>query len=215
MADVDAQVLGHSASSYNLTSSTQQAMINALAANQAVTIGTYASNNSADTLPGGLYGSHAYAVTRLQRLHGSLHPLQPLGLRPAGQLSWSQLESTCSMRLSWPPPRDRWRFPANLHAPVVAAVSNDSATATNLAADYAAWSTVPANETRSTSNPAQPEVTSGNRQATIFSDRSARPDSTAQKVRQAGGRWGRCGAGQRQSWAGSSWPRQAIIINLE
>ena len=62
MATVDAQVLGHNATDYNVTASTQQAMINALAADQAVTIGTDGSSNSADTLPYGLYGSHAYAV---------------------------------------------------------------------------------------------------------------------------------------------------------
>ena len=61
MATVDAQVLGHNATDYNVTASTKQAMINALAAGKAVTIGTDGST-SGDSLPYGLYGSHAYAV---------------------------------------------------------------------------------------------------------------------------------------------------------
>ena len=65
------------------SSLTEQTMINALAADEAVTIGTDGSSNSGDTLPGGLYGSHAYAVTRLQ-CRRLCYPLQPLGLRQPG-----------------------------------------------------------------------------------------------------------------------------------
>ena len=61
MATVDAQVLGHNATDYSLTTSTEQAMINALAADEAVTIGTDGPA-TARHLPDGLYGSHAYAV---------------------------------------------------------------------------------------------------------------------------------------------------------
>ena len=83
MATVDAQVLGHNATDYSLTTSTEQAMINALAANEAVTIGTDGSNNSADTLPDGLYGSHAYAVIGYNASTGLFTLIQPLGFRPA------------------------------------------------------------------------------------------------------------------------------------
>ena len=63
MATVYAQVLGHNATDYNLTTSNQQNAIAALTANKAVTVGTIGSSNSNDTLPYGLYGYHAYAVT--------------------------------------------------------------------------------------------------------------------------------------------------------
>ena len=57
MATVYAQVLGHNATDYNLTTSNQQNAIAALTANKAVTVGTIGSSNSNDTLPYGLYGS--------------------------------------------------------------------------------------------------------------------------------------------------------------
>ena len=64
MADVDAQVLGHPATSYDLSSSSDlQALISGMTGEQAVTIGTDGSNNSDDSLPYGRYGCHAYAVT--------------------------------------------------------------------------------------------------------------------------------------------------------
>ena len=79
MATVDAQVLGYNATDYDITTSTQQAMISALAANEAVTIGTDGSNNSADTLPYGLYGSHAYAVIGYSAVGGLFTLYNPWG----------------------------------------------------------------------------------------------------------------------------------------
>ena len=58
MATVDAQVLGHNATDYIMTSTPEQIAVNALAAKKAVTIGT--QNFSGN--PGGLYADHAYAI---------------------------------------------------------------------------------------------------------------------------------------------------------
>ena len=64
MADVDAQVLGCAASTYDVSSSSDlQALISGMTNEQAVTIGTDASSNSDDTLPYGLYGCHAYRMS--------------------------------------------------------------------------------------------------------------------------------------------------------
>ena len=95
MATVDAQVLGDNATDYNLADSTKQAMINALAAGQAVTIATDGSNNSGDTLPYGLYGSHAYAVIGYSASADTFTLHNPWGFDQPGGLKWSQLEGTC------------------------------------------------------------------------------------------------------------------------
>ena len=59
-------------------------MIDALSANQAVTIATDSSNNSADTLPYGLYGSHAYAVTGYNASTGDFTLYNPWGFDQPG-----------------------------------------------------------------------------------------------------------------------------------
>jgi hypothetical protein len=95
MATVDAQVLGHNATDYGVTAGTQQAMITALAANEAVTIGTDGSSNSNDTLPYGLYGSHAYAVIGYNSAQGGTFTLyNPWGFDQPGALTWADLEAT-------------------------------------------------------------------------------------------------------------------------
>ena len=99
MADVDAQVLGHSATSYTLsTSSDQAALVNAMTNNLAVTIGTDTSNLSSDALAYGLYGSHAYAIIGYNSKAGTFDLYNPWGFdQPGvnGWLTWSQLQSTC------------------------------------------------------------------------------------------------------------------------
>ncbi len=95
MSTVDAQVLGHNASSYSLTSTTQQAMISAIESGEAVTIGTDSSSNNADTLPYGLYGAHAYAVIGYNTSTGVFTLYNPWGCDQPGGLTWSDLESTC------------------------------------------------------------------------------------------------------------------------
>jgi hypothetical protein len=94
MSDVDAQVLGHSASSYNLvTTSDMNALIAGVTGHQAVTIGTDASSNSNDTLSYGLYGSHAYAVIGYS---GGLFTLyNPWGMDQPQTMTWAQLQTVC------------------------------------------------------------------------------------------------------------------------
>jgi hypothetical protein len=97
MADVDAQVLGHSANSYALTtSSNQAALVSAMNNKLAVTIGTDTSNLSSDLLSYGLYGSHAYAIIGYNSAAGTFILYNPWGCdQPNGALTWSQLQSTC------------------------------------------------------------------------------------------------------------------------
>jgi hypothetical protein len=95
MADVDAQVLGHSASSYNLISAADQnALIAGMNGHMAVTIGTIVSNRYDDSLSYGLFGSHAYAVIGYS---GGLFTLyNPWGIdQPTQALSWAQLQTVC------------------------------------------------------------------------------------------------------------------------
>jgi hypothetical protein len=93
MADVDAQVLGHSASSYSLNSSSDlQALIAGMTGRQAVTIGTI----SANSLPYGLYGGHAYAVVGYNSANQTFTLYNPWGVsQPTQSLAWAQLQSTC------------------------------------------------------------------------------------------------------------------------
>ncbi len=129
MGDVCQQVLGHSASDYNLTASTQQAMINALAAHEAVTIGTIGSSASDDSLPGGLYGSHAYGVIGYTASTGLFTLYNPWGMDQPQQLSWSQLESTTDGFVVADPSGSTPIAGGNLHSPASAAWSNGSAAA--------------------------------------------------------------------------------------
>lgn len=88
MATVDAQVLGHNATDYSMTSAAQQAAINALSAHQAVTIGTYTANY-------GLVADHAYAIIGYTASTGTFTLYNPWGFDQPGQLTWAQLEATC------------------------------------------------------------------------------------------------------------------------
>jgi hypothetical protein len=97
MADVDAQVLGHSATSYDLsTSSDKTALSGAMTNHLAVTIGTDGSSASNDSLAYGLYGSHAYAIVGYNAAAGTFILYNPWGFdQPNASLTWSQLQSTC------------------------------------------------------------------------------------------------------------------------
>jgi hypothetical protein len=90
MATVDAQVLGHNATDYGVTSSTEQAMITALSADEAVTIGTNGSN-----VANGLYADHAYAVLGYNSTTGLFTLYNPWGFDQPGGLTWSQVEANC------------------------------------------------------------------------------------------------------------------------
>lgn len=93
MADVDAQVLGHDAASYSLSSNSDlQALINGMNAKNAVTIGTM----GVSSLPYGLYGSHAYAVIGYNAANQTFTLYNPWGSnQPTSALTWAQLQATC------------------------------------------------------------------------------------------------------------------------
>ncbi|MGH7137990.1 MAG: C2 family cysteine protease, partial [Pirellulales bacterium] len=88
MATVDAQVLGHNATDYDMTDAGKQYAISALAAHEAVTIGTYTANY-------GLVASHAYAIIGFNSATDTFTLYNPWGSYQPGQLSWTQLEATC------------------------------------------------------------------------------------------------------------------------
>ena len=90
MATVDAQVLGHNATDYIMGTATESQLVNALASGESVTIGT----NAADM--DGLYGSHAYAVTAYNATTNTFTLYNPWGFDQPGQLTWSELEASCS-----------------------------------------------------------------------------------------------------------------------
>jgi Calpain family cysteine protease len=92
MATVDAQVLGYNATDYIMTSTSKQVAINALAAKKAVTIGTqqWTGTNL------GLYASHAYAIVGYNASTDTFTLYNPWGSNQPGQLTWSQLQATCT-----------------------------------------------------------------------------------------------------------------------
>ena len=186
MAAVDAQVLGHNATDYNVIASTKQAMVSALAANKAVTIGTIASSNSNDTLPYALYGSHAYAVTGYNASADLFTLYNPWGWNQPGVLSWSQLQATCSTFVVADATGSVPISGANLHAPVVAAASRILAAAseaspspsasTNVRVASATWTIIQ-------NNPTATSDTYRNYQAGIISLGSALEASAAEASR--------------------------------
>ena len=161
MATVDAQVLGYNATDYSLTASTEQAMINALNANQAVTIGTDTSTNSADTLSYGLVGSHAYAVTGYNASANLFTLYNPWGCDQPGVLSWSQLQATCDGFVVANATGSVPISGANLHAPAAAVAQFGrrggvwtSPLATTSANSIPVWTTFPAAQSATVANPA-------------------------------------------------------------
>ncbi len=92
MATVNAQVLGHNATDYIMTNTKEQVAIAALSTHKAVTIGTlqWSGTNL------GLYGSHAYAIVGYNASTDKFTLYNPWGSNQPGQLSWSQLQATCS-----------------------------------------------------------------------------------------------------------------------
>lgn len=93
MATVDAQALGYNANDYIMTTTAQQVAVSALAAHQAVTIGT--QNWTAATNLG-LYANHAYAITAYNASTGTFTLYNPWGTNQPGQLTWAQLQATCT-----------------------------------------------------------------------------------------------------------------------
>ena len=93
MATVDAQVLGHNATDYIMTTTSQQVAVNALAAKEAVTIGTLSIVGHQSTA---CMRSHAYAITGYNASTDTFTLYNPWGIDQPGQLTWSQLQATCT-----------------------------------------------------------------------------------------------------------------------
>jgi hypothetical protein len=94
MGDVYQQALGY-ASTYcqdTSASSAKQALIDALAAGQAVTIGTRSFNYDATTK---LYGNHAYNVISYSSSTGKFTLYNPWGSDQPSQLTWNQIRQYC------------------------------------------------------------------------------------------------------------------------
>jgi hypothetical protein len=94
MATVDAQVLGYNATDYIMSTTSEQTAISALAAHQAVTIGTGSWSGSGTQY--GLYQNHAYAIIGYNASSDTFTLYNPWGNCQPGQLTWSQLRATCT-----------------------------------------------------------------------------------------------------------------------
>ena len=158
MAVVCQQVLGYAASDYNLTASTQQTMINALAAHEAVTIGTDSGNNAADTLAYGLYGDHAYGVIGYNSSTGMFTLYNPWGMDQPQQVTWTELGSD-DRWLRGGEPSNSVPIPGANKASALAAAAGASASSTvsavagsrPAAVNLGLWSTDPAVSSTATS----------------------------------------------------------------
>jgi hypothetical protein len=128
MATVDAQVLGTNATDYDLTASTKQTMISALASHQSVTIAT----DSADA--DGLYGDHAYGVIGYNASTDTFTLYNPWGIDQPGALSWAQLEATCYEFVVANPAGSVAASGAGVSTSVAAASSSVSAAASRVSA---------------------------------------------------------------------------------
>jgi len=91
MSDVNAQVLGFNSTIYAVNSNSKKAMIGALDAGQAVTMGT---NPNAST--GGLVGSHAYVVTGYNSANDTFTFYNTWSTQHPIPLTWSQMQGQIS-----------------------------------------------------------------------------------------------------------------------
>lgn len=89
---VNEQVLGIPSAYTYLSSSSKSALVNALSSQQAVTIGTWPNASASD-----LYGSHAYIVTGHNSSTDTFMLHNPWGVSHPTPLTWSQLQSNCSI----------------------------------------------------------------------------------------------------------------------
>jgi len=99
MANVDAQALGHAASSYYVsTTSDRNALIAAVTNNMAVTIGTVTSSNANGALNYGLYGNHAYGIIGYNSTAQTFTLYNPWGVcQPTKSLTWAELKNVCDV----------------------------------------------------------------------------------------------------------------------
>ncbi len=91
MSNVNFQVLGYNSANYSFATATQQTLINALNAGNAVTAGTKTS------VPSNLVASHAYAITAYNSSTGQFTVYNPWGFKHPAPMNWSQLQAGFSM----------------------------------------------------------------------------------------------------------------------
>jgi hypothetical protein len=147
MATVDAQVLGSNATDYNLTASTKQAMVNALASHKSVTIATDDGN-----LPYGIVDSHAYAVIGYNPSADVFTLYNPWGMDQPGVLSWAQLEATCYEFVVADPSGSVPIPGGNVHTSVAAASPSVSAAVSQVSTSFSSSTKVAAIATWSTAS---------------------------------------------------------------
>lgn len=92
MSNVNAQVLGYNSTNYAFSNTPKQSLVNAVSSGNSVTLGTL-QNASA----GGLVGGHAYTVSGYNASTDTFTLHNPWGTSHPSQLTWSQLQSNCSM----------------------------------------------------------------------------------------------------------------------
>lgn len=92
MSNVNMQILGYNSINTSFLNSSKQVLVNALAARQAVTLGTLAN-----TTAGGLVGSHAYIVTGYNASTDTFTLHNPWGVSHPTPLTWAQLQANGSM----------------------------------------------------------------------------------------------------------------------
>jgi hypothetical protein len=93
MATANAQVLGHNAADYDMKTAREKALIDALFARKAVTIGTL--NWSGPATVYGLHASHAYAVVGYNAPTDTFILYNPWGTDQPGRVAWGQLRQIC------------------------------------------------------------------------------------------------------------------------
>jgi len=91
MSYVNAQVLGYSSSNYSFATTQKQTLVSAIAAGRSITLGTKSGAKD------GFYGSHAYIVTGYNATTDTFTAFNPWGNSHPGPLTWTQLQSNCSM----------------------------------------------------------------------------------------------------------------------
>ena len=92
MSNVNAQVLGYNSTNYAFSNTPKESLVNAVSSGKSVTLGTL-QNASA----GGLVGGHAYTVAGYNASTDTFTLHNPWGTSHPTQLTWSQLQSNCSM----------------------------------------------------------------------------------------------------------------------
>lgn len=91
MSDVNAQILGFNSTFYAVNSTSKQAMIDALKAGHAVTMGTTPRAST-----GGLVGAHAYVVTGYNASSDEFSFYNTWSIRHPTPLSWDQMQGQIS-----------------------------------------------------------------------------------------------------------------------